>query len=80
MDKVEALMQEWPDWPQRRSVHPIEAEKLPESVYLLIIIFFVIFSVLMVLLFILVIMVGIYRSVTDSSRKIDSDRRRLMEV
>ena len=80
MDKVEALMREWPDWQQRRIVHPIESEKIPESVYPLIIIFFAIFTVLMVLLFILVIMVGIYRSVTDQSRKMDPERRRLVEV
>ena len=78
MDKVEALLRDWPDWPRQRMVHPIEAEKLPDSIYLFLIIFFTIFSALMVLLFVLIIWIGIYKSVTDSGRH--ADMKRLVEV
>ena len=68
MEKIEVLLS---TWPQERLVHPIEAEKLPDSVYFFITVFFTVFSVFMVSLFVLVIWVGIYRSVNDKRRLVD---------
>ena len=69
MDKVSSILK----WQTNRKVHEIESDKLSDDAYFYMIIFFLIFTVIMIGLYVVIICIGFYKSVKDTSRKVERE-------
>ena len=69
MDKVSSILK----WQTNRKVHEIESDTLSDDAYFYMIIFFLIFTVIMIGLYVVIICIGFYKSVKDTSRKVERE-------
>ena len=69
MDKVSSILK----WQTDRKVHELESDKLSDDAYFYMILFFLLFTVIMIGLYVVIICLGFYKSVTDTSRKVERE-------